>query len=169
MLSELEDENVKVKPRLRSSILAIVAGLTAFFFAGGIVFGAIYLALVYLSQPSSWMTLRLNVEGAYGFLASVTVGSIVGGCVTSCVAKSARFVHSVVVFGILCALHQVYISWGPDTLWDTFYSPLLTALGCLPFFALGAWIGIRKRERSKSTRRLASLPTLQTPPASASR
>jgi hypothetical protein len=149
MLSELEDENVKMKPRLRSSILAIAAGLTAFFFAGGIVFGAIYLALIYFPQPSSWMTLRLNIEGAYGFLASAVVGSIVSGCVTACVAKSARFVHSAVVFGVLCALHQVYIFWGPDTLWDTLYGPLLTALGCLPFLALGTWIGIRKGERSK--------------------
>jgi len=132
-----------------NSIEAIVAGLATFFVAGGIVFSAIYLSLVYLlPQPHAWKILRLNVEGALGFLVSVAVGSIVGGYVTSRVVKRARLIHSAIVVVLLYGLHEGYILWGPDTFWDTLYGPLLEAvLVCLPFFMLGTWMGSRKQRQ----------------------
>ena len=83
---------------------------------------------------------------------SVAVGSIAGGFVTARTAERARFLHSVVVFGLLSALRRAYMLWGPDANpwdagdWDTIR---LMAIASLPFFSLGTWQGFRKRRRAE--------------------
>jgi MFS family permease len=128
------------------SVVAIVAGLAAFFAAGAIVFGVCYVVVIHiLPQPDDWRTLRTNVEGMLGFQVSVAIGSIVGGYITSRVAGRARFVHSLGVIAVLVAMRQGYILWGPHTLWDEMFGPVReAALVCLPFFALGTWLGACK-------------------------
>ena len=145
MLSEIGARTAKVKSGM-GSVLAIIAGLAAFFAAGAIVFGAMYVFFFYLwPKPTSWMTLVNNVNMMLCFLAGAAAGSIVGAYVTARFTRRYHFIHSAVVIALLYALLKAYILWGPHTLWDTFYDPLPTALGYLPFFALGTWIGSRKR------------------------
>lgn len=153
MPSERGARIATVNPVTRS-VITIFAGLTAFFAAGGIVLGTMYVGLAYiLPQHNDWKTLRLNAEGALSFVASVVVGSIIGGYVVARVAKHARFIHSVVVIALLYALHRGYVLWGPDTEWDRIFSsfPLVVFI-CLPFFVLGTWIGSRKRKQIERSR-----------------
>jgi uncharacterized membrane protein YfcA len=92
------------------------------------------------------MVLVNNINGMLCFMVGVAVGSIVGGYVTARASERARFIHSAIAVALLYVLHQAYILWGPDTLWDTFYDPHLeTVLVCFPFFMLGTWMGSRKR------------------------
>jgi branched-subunit amino acid ABC-type transport system permease component len=131
-----------------SSVVAVIAGLVAFFAAGGIAFGAMYVFFFYLwPKPNSWTELVNNINLVLCFLVGAAVGSILGGFVIARVARRGQFIHSTVVIALLYALQWGYILWGPRTLWDVLYGPLPTALGCVPFFALGTWIGSRKRRQ----------------------
>jgi hypothetical protein len=143
------DKGMKMSIQTRyvaSSIAAIILGLAAFFAAGGIMFGAIYLGLVYLlPKPEDLLVFNLNLLS--GLLVGEAAGSIVSGYVAARVARRAQFFHSAVVIALLCALRQGYIFWGSDTGWYLTFDPsLLTFLVCLPFFSFGTWMGFRKRK-----------------------
>jgi hypothetical protein len=132
-----------------NSIAAIIAGFAAFFAAGGIAFGAMYVFFFYLwPKPTSWMGLVNNVNLELCSLVGAALGSIVGGYVTARVAKRNQFIHAAVVIAMLSALDQVYILWGTDTQWTLPFDRLLpTILGYVPFFVFGTWIGSRKRKQ----------------------
>jgi hypothetical protein len=144
----LEATIATLNPVMRS-IAAIFAGIAAFFAVGGIAFGAIYVALVYL-LPRPVDLLEFNVNAGLGFLVIVAVGSIASGFVTARTAERARFLHSAVAFVLLSALRRAYMLWGPDTfIWDDgdWGTIQLMVIASLPFFSLGTWLGSRKREQ----------------------
>lgn len=146
MLSERGATVATVNPVTRI-IVAIIVGLGAFFAAGGIVFGAIYLGLAYLlPKPDDLLVFNLNL--LWGLLVGEAVGSIVSGYVAARVARRAQFIHSGVVIALQCALRRGYILWGSGAEWYLTFDPfLLTFLVCLPFFVLGTWVGSRKRKQ----------------------
>ena len=145
MLFKQHATPTRMKSGMRS-IVAIFAGLAAYFAVGGMMFGIIYIVLVYiLPKPGDLLAFNLNI--LWGFLVGEAVGSIASGYVISRVASRARYINSAIVIVLLSAMRQGYILWGPNTRWALEDDPLLpTILVCLPFLALGIWIGSRKRK-----------------------
>lgn len=132
---------------ITGSVVAVSKGLVTFFAAGGIMFGAIYIGLVYiLPKPGDLLVFNLNIS--WGFLVGEVVGSIASGYVMFRIASRARYINSAMVIALLSAMRQAYVLWGPNTPSALEDDPLLpTILVCLPFFVLGAWMGSRKREQ----------------------
>jgi Na+-driven multidrug efflux pump len=137
------------QPRVvTNSIAAIAAGFGAFFAAGGVVFGAMYVILPYLlPKPEGVARLAEGLYVLWCWLFGAVAGSTVGGYVTSRVAKRNQFIHSAVVIAMLVVPFW-WIFW-PGKYLDAFALSIeaeLTVAACL-FFLLGTWIGSRKRKQ----------------------
>ena len=134
------------QPRVvTNSIAAIAAGFGAFFAAGGVVFGAMYVVFFYvLPKPTEWATLVNNGRLALSYVIGVALGSAVGGYVIARIARRNQFVHSAAVASTLIALVWWYTQ--PYDGETVLAISLATVLLCLLFF-LATWMGSRKRKQ----------------------
>lgn len=149
MFFNFDAESVKANANLRT-IVAVLAGVVAFLVVCGVVFGSIYLVLVYvLPRPEDLLVFNLNVT--WGFLIAMAIGSIAGGYSSSRLATHAKYMSGSAVIVVLSALHEGYVLCGPHHGRDLPFEPILpTICGCLPFFAVGIWMGSRKWKRPRN-------------------
>jgi hypothetical protein len=127
---------------VNNSIAAIAAGFGAFFSAGAVAFGLMYVVfLCILPKPDVF-----HANSLWSSLVGAAVGSAVGGYVIARVARHNQFIPSVVVMATLVALGWWYTQPYPDwaTIWFTL---LVTILVYLPLLVLGIWMGSRKRKQ----------------------
>ena len=148
MFSKLDATTARMKSGMRS-IVTILAGLAAYLAVGGIVFGAIYIGVLYiLPKPGDLLVFNLNIS--WGFLIGEAVGSIASGYVIFRIASRARYINSSIVILLLIAMRQGYVLWGPNTPWALEDDPLLpTILVCLPFAVYEINEGIHIKMKSR--------------------
>jgi hypothetical protein len=149
-------------------IKAITAGLATFIVVGGIVLGAAYVTVVYvLPRPNQWAELTMSINGMLAFLLAVGAGSVSGGYLVAKTSPRAPYVNSMLLAALLAVIHHAYLYsglstlwdmfadlyWGASRMWNNFFGTMTILVVFLPFFILGAWIGLRKRQRQSRTHR----------------
>jgi hypothetical protein len=134
-------------PALRSFV-AVIVGVAAFFAACGIMLAATLEGLEpLLTKPDNGIVIFLFYFCS-GILVGVPMGSIVSGYITARIAKRTYFIHSAAVVALIAVLNRAYIMWtfDPIGLRDFYHTiSVYMIVGGMPFFALGTWMGSRKR------------------------
>ena len=122
---------------------AIIAGVAVFLSVGG---ASLCVALIVLVQLHSRSIIRdpleFNVYGMLAYLLALGLGAVMAGYVVARATRSAPYVHSVLLVLLFAAAHQVYLRWGPDTLWDQLFGSVKEILFiCFPLCMLGTLVG----------------------------